>query len=109
MAVTFASNTLFSGADMSASFQSDEINLHNMNGFSIHAIFTGSPTGTAYVAVSIDGENWITLTDSSQALSAAGDIFWNVNTAKYKLARLHYTRSSGSGSMNAFFNTKEAQ
>lgn len=107
MAVTFASPVLISAADMSASFQSDVINLNQKGGFSIHAIFTGSPVGSLYIAVSIDNSNWIVLADSAQAISAAGDVFYNVNSAKYASARLHYTATSGTGSLDAFFSTKE--
>ena len=107
MAVSFASNRLITSADMSATFQSDEINLVQKGGFSIHAIFTGSPVGSLYIAVSINNSDWIVLADSAQAISAAGDVFWNVDSAKYKLARLHYTATSGTGTLNAFFSTKE--
>lgn len=107
MAVAFASKNLISAADMSASFQSDEINLTQKGGFCIHSIFTGSPVGSMYIAVSIDGSNWIVLADSAQAIAAAGDVFYNVDAAKYCAARLHYTYSSGTGSCTSYFSTKE--
>ena len=91
MALTFASKNLISDADMSASFQSEAINLHNKNGYSIHSVFTGSPVGSLYLAVSIDGDNWVLLPDSTQAISAAGDHFYNVTECKYSWARLHYS------------------
>ena len=107
MAVSFGSNKLFEAANMGSSFQSDNINLIQKGGFSIHSIFTGSPVGSAYLAVSIDNTNWIILDGSTQAISAAGDIFWNVDSAKYLSVRYHYVYTSGSGSNNAFFSTKE--
>ena len=107
MAVAFASHDLISAANMSASFQSDVINLEQKGGFSIHAIFTGSPVGSLYIAVSINNSDWIVLADSAQAISAAGDVFYNVDIAKYSSARLHYTATSGSGSLDAYFSTKE--
>lgn len=108
MTVSFGSNKLIENANMSASFQSDTINLTQKTGFSIHAIFTGSPVGTLYIAVSIDNENWILLADSEQAITEAGDVLYNVESSKYSLARLHYSFTSGSGSLDAFFSTKEA-
>jgi hypothetical protein len=107
MAVSFASSRLITAASMAASFQSDNISLVQKGGFSIHAIFTGAPVGSIYVAVSIDGSNWIVLSDSAATIIAAGDVFYNVTDSKYKLARLHYAFTSGSGSMDAFFSTKE--
>lgn len=107
MAVSFGSNKLIENADMSTSFQSDNINLVQKKGFSIHAIFTGAPVGSCYLAVSIDGVNWVILNGSTQAISAAGDILWNVDASYYLMARLHYVAISGSGSMNGFFSTKE--
>jgi hypothetical protein len=107
MAVTFASHDLISAANMASSFQSDEINLTQKGGFAIHAIFTGSPVGSLYIAVSIDNSNWIVLADSAQAISAAGDVFYNVDLANYSSARLHYSATSGSGSLDAKFSTKE--
>lgn len=106
MAITFGSDKLIVAADMASSFQSEAISLHNKHGFSIHAVFTGSPTGTTFLAISIDGSTYTTLADSSQALSAAGDIFYSVERANYSWVRFHYTASSGTGTMNVFFNTK---
>ena len=107
MAVSFGSTTLISSADMSATFQSEIVSLEQKGGFSVHAVFTGSPNGSLYLSVSINNSDFIVLSDSTQAISAAGDVFWNVDIAKYKVFRLHYTFSSGTGSLDAFFSTKE--
>lgn len=108
MALTFASNALISDGDMSASFQSEEINLHNKSGFCVHAVFTGSPVGSLYISVSIDGTNWVLLPDSTEAITEAGDVFYNVSDSKYLLARLHWSFTSGTGDLDATYSTKEA-
>lgn len=108
MAVSFASNVLLQGADMSANWQSDTISLVHKRGFSIHVIHTGNAQGSFYIAISIDNVNWIVLNGSTQAISQAGDVFWNVDAAGYLSARLHYVSSTGTGSANANFSTKEA-
>ncbi len=108
MALTFGSHKLIDAADMSSSFHSDAISLVQKLGFSIHFIFTGAPVGSSYIAVSNDNVNWILLPDSTQAISAAGDVFYSVNDSKYLFARLHYSAISGSGSAEAFYSTKEA-
>ena len=106
MTISFGSNKLIQGADMSASFQSDNINLHRKEEFAIHSIFTGSPVGSMYLAVSLDAVSWIILQDSTAAIAAAGDVMYNVNVAGYLWARLHYVATSGTGSLSAFFNAK---
>ena len=106
MAVTFASNKLMEDVAMTSSFQSDEIYLHRKTNYSIHSIFTGSPVGSMYIAVSINGDDWIVLADSTQAIAAAGDIMYNIDKGSYSIARLHYTFASGSGTCNSFFDAK---
>lgn len=101
-------NNLIEDASMLESFQSEAFTLVNKDGFSIHAVFTGSPNGSFFIAVSIDGRNWAVLPDSTQVVTEAGDVFWNVTDSKYQLARLHYTRSSGSGTCDASYATREA-
>lgn len=108
MAVSFASNILLENADMSANWQSDTISLVHKRGFSIHVIHTGNAQGSFYLAVSIDNENWILLNGSTQAITEAGDVFWNVDAAGYLSVRLHYVATSGTGSADAKFSTKEA-
>jgi hypothetical protein len=101
------SNKLIEDGDMSASFQSEHIQLAQRGGFAIHAVFTGSPVGSVYVSVSINGTEWVLLPDSTVAVTEAGDIFYNVADSKYLLARLHYARTSGSGTMDATVSVKE--
>lgn len=102
-----ASNVLFEDEDMGSSFVSETITLAQRAGFSIHAIFTGSPNGSFYISVSINGIDWILLPDSTQAVTEAGDIFYNVNDSKYLHARLHWSFSSGSGTCDAYVSKKE--
>lgn len=92
---------------MSESFQSEHIQLSQRGGFCIHAVFEGSPNGSLYIAVSIDGIDWAILPNSTQAVTEAGDVFYNVTECKYLLARLHWAASSGSGTMTASQNAKE--
>jgi hypothetical protein len=107
MSIAFSSQRLLLNQEMGADIVSSPINLHNKIAYSIHAVYTGSPEGSLYIAVSIDGENWSVLSDSPVAISAADNTFYNVRVAGYLFARLHYTATSGSGTLNAFFSTKE--
>jgi len=107
--VSQLSNRLIEDADMASSFVSEHITLSQRIGFSIHAVFTGSPVGSMYISVSINAIDWMLLPDSTEAITAAGDVFYNVCDVKYLMARLHYTATSGTGTLDAFVNTKEAQ
>ena len=62
MALSFASATLVPATSMAATITSDSINLSIKEAFAIHAIYTGSPTGTLTVEASIDGVNFAVIT-----------------------------------------------
>lgn len=101
------SYTLLSAQDMGASIVSDPIYLHRKPNYAMHFIYTGSPTGSIYISVSIDGINWVLLDDSTTAISAAGDVLYNVSVAGYLMARAHYSRTSGAGSLTVLYSVKE--
>lgn len=95
--------------------------------YSIAAIVTGTPTGTIKLQASNDPEtndtqynagnipptviptHWVDITDSSFALSSAGETMWNVRDVAYNYVRVVYTDgSSGSSTatMTVIFNGK---
>lgn len=106
--VSQLSNRLLESEDMASSFVSEHITLAQIIGFSIHAIFTGAPNGSFYISVSINGIDWILLPDSTQAVTEAGDVLYNVNDSKYLMARLHWSFTSGTGTCDAYLSKKEA-
>lgn len=77
----------------------------------IQVVFTGVPTGTFAIQASCDPAaaasatgsqaavynptNWTTVTGSSQAVTAAGDLMWNLQDIGYNWIRLVYTDTSG--------------
>lgn len=101
------SYNLVVNGDMAASVVSDPVYLHRKTNYAMHFIYTGSPTGNIYIAVSIDGINWVVLDNSTTAISAAGDTLYNVSVAGYLMARAHYARTSGTGTLNVIYSTKE--
>lgn len=111
MTILFANNAsrvLFEDADLSASFQSNEINLANATEFSVHVSTTGSAAGSAYLAVSVDGVNWVILPNSTQAIVGGDTVLYNVKNAGYLMARFHYASTSGTGTADAAFAVKES-
>jgi len=109
--ITFANNAsrvLLENADQSANFQSNEINLANASAFSVHAVTTGSAAGSFYLSASVDGTSWVLIPNSTQAVSGGDTVLYNVKSAGYLMARLHWVFSSGTGTADASFAVKEA-
>jgi hypothetical protein len=107
MVVAMGTTKMVTNGDMSASITSDTINLVNKEGFSIHAIYTGSPVGTLNVSGSIDGVTFTSIPDSLLSISAAGDVLYNFREVNYVFARVVWTFTSGTGTLNIFFSTKD--
>lgn len=110
-------NLIPSGAqDMSTSFDLAPVYLGHIVNYSIQLVFTGSPVGTLSLQCSNDPgfptgnspvvqssnvTNWTIITGSSQAISAAGNVVWNVENAGYTWVRVDYVATSGAGSLTS--------
>lgn len=112
-----ANKILFQNADMSGNLTSVPISLFNIFGYCIQLEFTGAPVGATTIMVSNDPSdqggaivpaptNFTLLANSSLAISAAGDLMYNVNECNYNWFKVLYTRTSGTGSLNGRFNLK---
>jgi hypothetical protein len=104
----------FASMDLAASITSNPISVEHIVNYAIQLVFTGSPVGTFKLQASLDEgrpssssessrsfkiTNWTDIANSSQAISAAGDIMYNVENAGYNWVRVVYTRSSGTGTL----------
>lgn len=101
-----------SGAiDLSSSWDSNAIWLGHISCYAIQLVFSGTPDGTFKLQASNDqgnpptagsGEqehgvdNWTDITDSSQAVSMAGNHMWDVQNAGYNWVRVVWT-ANGTG------------
>jgi len=96
------------GVSMASSVTSSVIDLSNTQGLSIHAFWTGSPSGSFQLEASDDaGAHWAVYQDSIVALPVIGNsIFWNVSEVHFDQIRLVYTAASGSGTLTAWINCK---
>lgn len=107
--------------DVSVSQNSVGYWLDQVYGIAIQAEFAGSPVGSVELQGSCDrgtylmpGQppseagvvNWTTIKDSPQAVTGAGPVVWNYNGVFYKWIRLHYTATSGTGTVTVTVNTK---
>lgn len=111
----FANEKILEAKSMTLSFQSIPVQLDQIYGFNLHAIFTGSPIGTFKLQASNDDvplasqiSNWIDISGSSQAIIASGSVMWNYNGAFYRWVKVVYTAAGGSGSCDINLMSKGA-
>lgn len=104
-----------SSGDMSGNLTSAVTQIEYLDNIGIQLNFTGTPTGTFSVQVSIDYAqdslgnvtnigNWIavTLSAAATASGSANQIYIDLNELSAPWIRCIYTRTSGSGTLNAF-------
>lgn len=113
---------ILSAGDMSlASFVSKVVDLGNVNLGSIQAVWAGvAPVGVLKIQLSNDiisntadpnvaVVNWDDFSGSSFNVSGnAGTHIFNISNMGYKWLRLFYTRTGGTGSMDANMTAKDA-
>jgi hypothetical protein len=102
-----------SGTSMAVDITSDPIWLGHIANYSIQIVFTGTPDGVFKLQLSNDEGNpsaakeadrdfgivnWTSIGGSSQIISAAGDLSYQVENAGYRWVRLVWeATSAGSG------------
>ena len=102
---------LITDGDMSGDLSAIQ-QLKQMFGYSIQAVYTGSPVGTLSLAASNDYNpntgvgTWTAIADSSEAITAAGDGTWNYRGPNYEWVKVIYDATSGTGVLNVYFNGK---
>lgn len=109
---------IFDNVSLGASVNSSIVNLTNITIWSPQLVWTGGTVnGSFKIQVSNDPgallagvvsgvSNWSDYTGSSSTASGAGDLTYNVNIAAYRWARIAYTRTSGTGTVNGYVNAK---
>jgi len=100
---------------MNTTLTSVPIPVNNTFSAAVQVVFTGTPTGTFTLQASNDTVNliapnrpkadfnsapfnpthWSTIANSAQAVTAAGDIMWNLQDIGYQWIRLVYTDTGG--------------
>lgn len=94
--------------NMASNITSEAVDVSRMDNISVEAIYTGSPNGTLTLQGSNSKENWASVNTSENIAisSASNDIMVFANYA-FKWARVVYTASSGSGTLNCYLTAKE--
>lgn len=112
---------IMTAVSMAASANSIVIELKQECLYAIQAVWTGSPVGDFTVETSCDAgpinpatgqptiTNWTLYTGSTLAAGGStGSFVWRIRGAPDRWARLKYTRTSGSGTVDARVNEKGA-
>lgn len=105
---------ILTAQSMGASFNSAGIDISNFDNVNIQAKWTGTAeAGTFKIQASSDSTlpcasatAWTDQSGTSQAIAADGDFMWNLASQGYRCVRLVYTRSAGTGTLNAWLNGK---
>jgi hypothetical protein len=74
----------------------------------VQAVWTGSgAAGTIELQTSLDGVTWITVENSPQTVSGAGNFMWNMEAQGENWIQVFFAHTGGSsGTLNAWINTK---
>lgn len=107
---------VYDAASMGASVNSNCVNVALVDLAGIQAVWAGggSPVGTFTLQVSNDDVapgpaanlcanvvNWSTYSNSAVAISADGDLAYNISNLAYRWIRISYARTSGTATVNA--------
>lgn len=101
MAETIYNYKIITNGNMSSNVTSPVVDLAKTDGYSIDAIWTGSPVGTIKLQVTRDGITFFDYPSSSTAVSGSGSAMWEITTANYSQVRVVYVFSSGTGTLNS--------
>lgn len=106
--------------DMSGNITSAVTNIQYVDNVGIELSFTGTPTGSFAVEVSVSYEqdsqgnvinagswNSLTLNPTPVASGAPGSYYISLNQIEAPWIRVKYTRTSGSGTLTSYIATKE--
>lgn len=109
----FVSDKIINAESVAVSIQSETILIDQIYGFSIQAIFTGSPNGNLKIQASCDDvqkssdvTNFVDVAGASATITAAGSVIIQQQYAFYKWFRVVYTATSGSGNLTVNYNGK---
>ena len=111
MKVANVQNIVPANTVLNTNINSDPMPLYHVYGYSIQAVYTGTPTGTFKLQASSDPVfpgnkapnsnfvvNWTDVANSSVTVTAAGNYMWNVTDVMYNFVRLVYTDGSSGAS-----------
>jgi hypothetical protein len=99
---------IVTNGDMSNDITSLSTNIDEAVSYCIQAKFTGSPVGSIKLQASNDPVvlGYSDITETITAVTTSGNYMINADLPAYSFVQLVYTRTSGSGTLNATINAK---
>jgi len=101
---------LLNAATATSNVTSIPYQLNDSKDYSIHVNFSSTGLNGSLVleASNTNATNdYIPITESTQAVASGAKHMWNVYEAQYKFVRMAWTRTSGTGTITAYFVEKE--
>jgi hypothetical protein len=110
--MSIGSNILFDSVSADSGIVSESISLERKSGLSIQVQITGSNLeGSLYLEASLNNKSglsdWSVVPGSVKIVKGTHDFIYDMSQVSYAYVRLKYKAVSGSGSITAYFNTKE--
>lgn len=114
---------LMAAGDLSADATSNPALVDRFDGgFNVQCVTAGSATGTLQLQATSDAgvipeggpsaatglTNWVNVLGAAQTVTAAGVYMLNCSDQNYRWARVKYTRTAGTGTLNIRVNGKGA-
>lgn len=96
---------IIDGISMASNINSEIVDIAELIGYCVHAIWTGSPVGNIIISGSNDGINFKAI-DTTAAGGAGGQRLFEVDRAHYRYVQVTYVFSSGPGVLNAYLSGK---
>ncbi len=98
-------------ANIAVSVNSNAFQLLNVYGFAMVAVITGAPVGVLKLQGSCDApqdilgigvapSNWADIPNTTQNITVATSVLYNLDAQYYNWVRLVYTATSGSGAIS---------
>lgn len=96
---------IFDQSSMSTSLTSEVLDIAELVGYCIHAIWTGTPNGQIRVQGSNDGTNFVNISTQNTG-GSSGQYLLNVEHAHYRYLRLFYNRTGSTGALDCYVSGK---
>ena len=104
------SATLIATVSATPSKVSPAFDLGDLTVYGVGVAFTGADVAGTLTLESCNSGNdadFVTVANSSQAVSLSADHFWSVSGAGYRYVRVRWAYTSGTGNITADINAKE--
>lgn len=104
--------TIISSGDMNADITSSEININEVKGFAMQAVWNGatgaSSSDLILIQGSCDGSTWSTVDTKNLGSSTSGSILVNIDHPHYSYMRVFYDKvNTTAGTLKVVVNMKK--